>query len=255
LAWRNAVLKQMTDDELYERAAETLLATWEAYARGSRAARLVHEDGVAIGVFPAEPERDIYNNALLTRGLSADRVARAAEAVERAYGDAGIGEFAIWVRETDEAARAELEARGYGVTERSRAMGMTLDDRPRPDSTVSISEASWAEHLGVLGVPPALLAGLTPSPFHVLAARGTGRPLATGMSLDHHGDCGINNVVTALLARRRGLGTAITVRLVLDAAARGCSTATLFSSPVAEGVYRSVGFRDLGAILEYSPGA
>jgi hypothetical protein len=245
----------MTDDELYERAAETLIATWEAYARGSRGARLHRGDAAAVAVFPAEPERSIYNNALLTRHLLRTEARETADAIERLYEGAGIDDYALWVCEQDAGARDELETRGYAVSERSRVMGMTLDDLPSPDSTVSISEASWAEHLEVLGTPADLLAGLVPNPFHVLAARRTGRPLATGMSLDHLGDCGVNNVVTALLVRRRGLGTAITTRLVLDAAARGCSTATLFSSPIAEGVYRSVGFRDLGGILEYSPAA
>jgi hypothetical protein len=52
---------------------------------------------------------------------------------------------------------------------------------------------------------------------------------------------------------RRGLGTALTALHVHDALARGCQTASLQSTEMAEGVHAAVGFRDLGRILEYVP--
>jgi predicted GNAT family acetyltransferase len=54
-------------------------------------------------------------------------------------------------------------------------------------------------------------------------------------------------------ARRRGLGTALTAQHLHDALARGCQTASLQSTPMAERVYAAVGFRDLGRILELRP--
>jgi GNAT superfamily N-acetyltransferase len=62
------------------------------------------------------------------------------------------------------------------------------------------------------------------------------------------------NVGTVEKARRRGLGTALTAAQVHDARARGCRTASLQSTQMAERVYAAVGFRDLGQILEYVPG-
>jgi hypothetical protein len=41
--------------------------------------------------------------------------------------------------------------------------------------------------------------------------------------------------------------------LVHEAAERGCRTASLQSTAIAERVYAGVGFRDLGLILEYVP--
>ena len=73
------------------------------------------------------------------------------------------------------------------------------------------------------------------------------------MALDHGGDCGIYNVTTLEHARRRGLGTALTALHVHDALARGCQTASLQSTPMAERVYAAVGFRGLGRITEYVP--
>ena len=61
------------------------------------------------------------------------------------------------------------------------------------------------------------------------------------------------NMSTIEAARRRGLGTALTARHVHDAVDRGCSTASLQSTAMAERVYAAVGFRDLGRFLEYVP--
>jgi predicted GNAT family acetyltransferase len=49
------------------------------------------------------------------------------------------------------------------------------------------------------------------------------------------------------------VGTALTAAHLHDALARGCRTASLQSTEVAERVYVSLGFRDLGRILEYVP--
>src|SRR3954452_11321187 len=48
---------RVTDAELYRRGAETLLACWDAIARGSRRAAVLRLPGVAAAVFPAGPER------------------------------------------------------------------------------------------------------------------------------------------------------------------------------------------------------
>jgi predicted GNAT family acetyltransferase len=77
--------------------------------------------------------------------------------------------------------------------------------------------------------------------------------VATAMAFDLDGDCGIYNVGTLKRARRRGLGTALTALHVHDALARGCETASVQSTEMAERVYAAVGFRDLGRFLEYVP--
>jgi GNAT superfamily N-acetyltransferase len=245
----------LTDTDLYARGAETLVASWEAIARGSRVAAVLRTSGVAAAVFPADPERGIYNNALLARDLGPAERDDAVVAMEAAYASAGVGRFAAWVHESDEAMRAELEARGYTLDTSTRAMGMALGDiRPVPDE-IDIAAADWSEYLRYLEafeLPPDLLAGVDPTAFHLLVARLEGDVVASGLAFDFGDDCGIYNVSTIERARRRGIGTALTARLVRDAAERGCGTATLQSTEMAEGVYASVGFRDLGRFLEYA---
>ena len=245
-------LAVIADSNLYARGNATLLASWDAYARGSAGAELHRLDGVAAAVFPSEPERGVFNNALLDRGAGAPAV----DAMEAAYRSAGVERFAAWVHETDEGMQAEFRGRGYTVDTTTRAMGMSLDEIAARGPEADVTAAGWTDHLDHLeaaGVPEGLLRGADPAAFHVVTGRAGGRDVATAIAIDHEGDCGIFNVSTFAEARRRGLGTAMTLRLLRDAAARGCTTASLQSTEIAERVYAAAGFRDLGRFVEYVP--
>ena len=96
--------------------------------------------------------------------------------------------------------------------------------------------------------------GVDVSPqLEAVVRHAAGGNVATAIAFDHDGDCGIYNMSTVEEARRRGLGTALAARHVHDAVDRGCSTASLQSTAMAERVYAAVGFRDLGRFLEYVP--
>ena len=245
-----------TNDELYVRGTATLLASWEEYARGSADAALKRLDGVSAAVFPSDPERGVYNNALLDRDLGPTKRAAAAAAMEAAYRAAGVDRYAAWVHESDGGMRADLGSRGYTVEESTRAMGMSLEDILIALPEVELGPLDWDEYLEYLrlvGVPPGLLSGADPGAFHTLGARLNGENVATAIAFDHEGDCGVYNMSTLEAARRRGLGTALAARHLHDAVERGCSTASLQSAPIAERVYAALGFRDLGRFLEYVP--
>jgi ribosomal protein S18 acetylase RimI-like enzyme len=224
----------------------TVIASWAEYARGARAASVRRLPGVTAAVFPEGPERAVYNNAVLGE-------AGAVDAMEAAYAEAGVERFAAWTHERDTPTRAELEGRGYAVVETTRAMGMPLTAARPPRADVDLRPASWAEYLRVDDLPEGILAGVDPDAFHVVVGYLDGEAVAAGIAYDHQGDCGVYNVGTHAHARRLGIGTAVTAALVRDARARGCETASLQSTPMAEGVYAAVGFRDLGRILEYRP--
>jgi ribosomal protein S18 acetylase RimI-like enzyme len=243
----------LTAADLYQRGADTLLASWRHYAQEATAAALMRSPGVAIAVFPHEPERSVYNNALFERHLTPTERDDAIEAMEAAYHQAGITSFAAWVHESDAALCADLERRGYTTAESTRAMGMTLDEIRVDPSPVELAQADWSEHLRVAELPAQLLGAGDHTALHILVARLAGENLATAIAFDLGSDCGIYNVGTRKHARRRGLGTAVTVAHLHDALDRGCHTASLQSTPMAEQLYASIGFRDLGRILEYVP--
>ena len=243
-----------TAAELYRRGCATLLASWEEYARGATGAAVRRFPGVVAAVFPDGPERAVYNNAVLDAGLTADGRADAVDAMEAAYAAAGVTRFAAWTHETDHAMRRELERRGYVLDTTTRAMGLSLDDVRVPRPRIALGPATWPEYLRSEGLSPDFLRAADHAALHVLVARLDGTVVAAALAYDHGDDCGIYNVGTVERARRRGFGTAVTAAQVHDARARGCTTASLQSTPMAESVYAAVGFRDLGRILEFVPG-
>lgn len=132
-------------------------------------------------------------------------------------------------------------------------MGMSVAQVAVPRPEADIGRAEWLEYreyLRVVGLPAGLLSRVGPTAFHVVAARAGDENVGTAIAFDHDGDCGIFNVSTLEAAGRRGIGAALMARLVADAAAGGCSTASLQSTEMAERVYATVEFRDLGRILE-----
>src|ERR1700729_2278291 len=243
----------LTDADLYCRGAKTLLACWEVYARGCPGATVIRSPYVTVAVFPHGPERAFLNNALLERDLAVSGRARALAATEAAYASAGITRFAAWVHESDLAMREDLRARGYVLAESTRAMGMALGGLRVARSAVTLADPDWPEYLRIIGVPPGFARQADRDAFNVLIAAPDGVGVAAAMAVDCDGDCGIYNVATLEHARRRGLGTALTALLAQDARARGCRTASLQSTPMAERVYAALGFRDLGQILEFVP--
>jgi GNAT superfamily N-acetyltransferase len=247
------LLESSEQEELYLRGSHTLLASWEEYARGATGAALHRLPGVAIAVFQHEPERAVYNNALLERDLGAGDRAGALDAMEAVYAAAGVARFAAWVHESDQPMRAELERRGYTLDTTTRAMGMALDDIRLPRPQIPLGPADWPQYLEMESLPLDFLRTADHAAFHLLTARAGGELVAAALAYDFSGDCGIYNVGTVEKARRRGLGTALTAAQAHDARDRGCRTASLQSTQMAERVYAAVGFRDLGRILEYVP--
>ena len=147
---------------------------------------------------------------------------------------AGVDRYAIWAHESEQAANAEMTRRGFRVDTTTRAMAMSLDEIAVPRPEIELGPPDWNEYLRIIEVPDELLAGVDASHFHVLVARLEGENAAAGMAYDHDGDCGIYNVGTLPHARRRGLGTALTGLHLYRARERGCATASLQSTEIAE---------------------
>jgi ribosomal protein S18 acetylase RimI-like enzyme len=244
----------LSESALYERMQANVLASWGQYAAGSTGARLVWLPNAGAAVFPALPERDVYNNALLARELVSAAATEALSAVEDEYSRAGVTGYAVWVHESEAASIAELERRRYHIDTCTHAMAMSLDGLQAPHPEVEIDTADWRDYLQVLTeleLPEGLLARVDGSTFEVLVALLDGSRVATALAYDHEGDCGIYNVGTMPHARRRGLGTALTALQLHHARERGCTTASLQATEMAQRIYAGLGFRDLGRFIEF----
>jgi GNAT superfamily N-acetyltransferase len=242
----------MSGPGLYARGVRTLVASWEVIARGSSGAAVEHFRGGSAAVFPVDPERRIYNNAVVARNLAPVPREKVLAGIEGAYTGAKVDRFAVWAHEGDEALRTDLERRGYMLADSTRAMAMTLDEIRVPRTEVDLAPADWQEHMRIIGAPPGLLGNADLSAFSLVVASLEGESVSTVVALDYEGDCGIYDVATLEHARNRGLATALIALQLHEALARGCRTASVQSTPMGESVYAAVGFRDIGRILEYA---
>jgi ribosomal protein S18 acetylase RimI-like enzyme len=236
---------------LYDRQVGTLVASWRAYARHSDGATVAEVEGAAVCLFPSAPESAIYNNALLPRGLGAAAADEVVAAVEATYREARIPTYAVWAHDSDLAAVTALERHGLRFDSATRAMAMSLEALTEPRPEVEQGDLDWAGYAAFEGIPD-LLRGATAAEFHLRTARLDGREVGAVIAYDHDGDCGIFNLGTVPEARRRGIGSALTALQLHAARERGCTTASLQATPIAEGVYAALGFLDLGRHLEYT---
>jgi len=234
--------------DVLARCVASLVASWERYAEWTPGATVLRDDDAAVGVFPAGPERDVFNNAVVL-----GEAQRALATIADAYGAAGIDRYAVWVHESRADAARVLERAGYHVVERTMAMVARLPAAaPARLASAPISAGTPAQLRAINDLPARFAPGMRPGGAARILVAGE-PPQAALLALDHEEDCALAWVSTLPSVRRHGLATALCVRALADAAARGCTTASLQSTPEAEGVYRAVGFEAIGRFREYAP--
>jgi hypothetical protein len=126
------------------------VASWEAYACGSRRAGVIGSQGLAAAVFRDGPERAILNNALLERDLTAADRASAVAAMEAAYASAGVTRFAAWVHETDQAMREHLGAREYTLVWAGHSSSAARIRSPSSSSPIAAASAGRSRMVPLL---------------------------------------------------------------------------------------------------------
>ncbi|HKY39744.1 MAG TPA: GNAT family N-acetyltransferase [Polyangiaceae bacterium] len=87
--------------------------------------------------------------------------------------------------------------------------------------------------------------GIGQTPWRMFVGRLEGRPVATNMLFCGGGVASVYAVAAVTDVRRQGIGGAITLSPLLDAARRGYRYAVLFSTEMGVGAYERIGFRVL----------
>lgn len=235
--------------ELFDRSVSTLVQSWGYLAKGSPGAAVIEADGAAIAAFVHEPDREFLNNTVLARGVA--DLGTVLDTVERVYAEHGVERYAVWVHESEEATAHEIGARGYGYDSSTRAMAMRIADLdPVDTSMLDLAEPSLDEFWHVAGLD-GLVPELSDDGAHFYVSRSNGEDAAMLMAFDHDGDCGIYMVGTVPAARGQGLATALSAHAAAEARVRGCTTVSLQSTEMAQGVYARAGFRNLGRFDEW----
>jgi GNAT superfamily N-acetyltransferase len=231
----------------------SLLAFWAGLARSSSGARVVRVEGIAAAVFPAPVEREVFNNAVAPRWRPLEGPALAALAA--LYRDNGIGRWQLWVHEDEPAQSRRAQAAGLVVDTSTLGMAMPLTreaiERWPREALDLVPDPAPEELREFFPSADRILPQLHVAGAHLYVARCEGEPACCTAAFDHAGDCTIQMVGTVDRFRRRGLATALVRHALRRAGERGCTSASLQATPMAEGIYTAVGFRPLGRYVEW----
>jgi GNAT superfamily N-acetyltransferase len=88
-------------------------------------------------------------------------------------------------------------------------------------------------------------------PMHCFLGCWQGKPVATSMLYLGKGVAAVHHVVTLPEYRRRGIGSAMTLRVLHEARERGYRVGVLTASPDGSGSYRKIGFREYCSVRRY----
>jgi GNAT superfamily N-acetyltransferase len=240
----------VTDAELTLRLRANLIAFKRLQVERGR---LMHRGWPGVDAFAvARRPRDLN----LQQAVYADvgSLADALPSLEQFYRDLGVPAWRVLTPGGDRAGHLLTRA-GYRAEGALPAMGLSLDDvmRRAPgialrelehmDEVVALNVAAYgAEWTDVLGA----WYGPRPPRMHALAAGEPGRADACGIALDVGDTAGIYLVATHPAARRLGLGTAVMCGLLEAARERGLVASVLQATDEGFGLYRRLGYRDLG---------
>jgi GNAT superfamily N-acetyltransferase len=180
-------------------------------------------------------------------------------ALEDFYRSVGVPRWRVWVPPGNPAGEA-LSRAGYHAEGGSPAMGLGLVDAPLTPPGIPLEQLPSQEELIPLnaeafGPESGMdLQAWHRHPYaqvHALGVHEGGRLAVGGMAYDAEDTAGIYLVATAPSARGRGLATELMRGLLMKARARGRTAAVLQSTNMGHGVYRRVGFRNLGTWVNW----
>jgi len=230
---------------------------WRLLAEGSSGGRLWEDSGVQAAIVPAAPDRSVFNSVFYR---DSDRLLESLEEIARAYGEAGVRAWTVWVPEGDVDTAAALERAGHKLDAEPRDMGMPLSELREPeagtDADVEFTERDDYAAIARLneiayGYPEGEFRAVAEAPMpglRIYFASLGGADVSTLGIWPHDGDAVVIWVATAPEARGRGLSTRLLTKALADARGAGLETSTLQATRLGRPVYERLGFRDFGAV-------
>lgn len=234
--------------------AQSQRAFYRAMAGGSPGARLLELDAVQATLVPVREWFSIFNSVLYTSPSSLERCHAQ---LARAYTDAGIKAWNVWVPPADAETGAMLESRGHhrdstpmlfaadiGALDLTPAIELDLDPHP---SWRLVAEINDHAH-GVLEPwsMAAVFQTMHDHASHLHIARMNGAPVSALIARERDADCYFWFVATVPDARGHGIASELMRHALRQAHQRGCTTTTLESTRMAETLYTNLGYHPLG---------
>jgi GNAT superfamily N-acetyltransferase len=223
---------------------------------GSDDSTLLERDGVLASIVPSAPERSVINSVVYRDPGS---LGGALDELARAYVEAGIHAWTVWVPEVDRNAAKLLEAAGHVLDATPTAMILDLAALPDPDGSeldwdsdaavedVSrINDLAYGFEIGEFG--GALMRRPAQVPLRLYQARVDGRPACVLGTVDDQEDCGVYLVATLKDYRGRGLARRLMHAALAEARDRGMRTSSLQATKFGYPVYERLGYEPICGI-------
>lgn len=250
----------MTDAELSARLRSNILDFKTVQARHGPL-RMYELPGVRAFALPQGRDNLFQQQALYEHPQA---LAEALAPLGAWYRELGVPAWRVPVLPGDTAAEAVLSRAGHRPEAAIPAMGLLLA-HPRPPRLPPGLTLEHPDDLGTvmelnglsygqenIGFYASWRTGTMPSAqVHAVVVREAGRALACGVCFEREDTAGIYLVATHPVARRRGLGELVMHGLHADARARGRSVTVLQATPMGHGLYRRLGYRDLGGWISW----
>jgi GNAT superfamily N-acetyltransferase len=242
------------EKELRRRAIDGVRDEVEAFGGGAPSSRLIRREGLVASLTPASPQRSLFNSVFLDDPAA---LAREYEGLAKAYEDAGVAAWTVWVADEDRASAGFLADRGHVLDAAPRAMAMELGRPPEvPDRPGGIEPGPCDVQTAAAlndraygydenGFQAALTSEIS---IRWQAAYADGEPVACVGAIEIGDDCCVTGVATPPEHRGRGIASWLMSWALADARGGGAATASLQATKAGAPIYERLGFRDFGFI-------
>jgi GNAT superfamily N-acetyltransferase len=226
---------------------------WVLYVEAAAGSGLFTEDDIQASIMPASPNRSFFNSVFYS---DPDHLVDALPRIAKSYDDAGVNAWTVWVPETDETAKAGLEAAGHVLDATPRAMGLDLDELrpPDPDPELEIRPEMDMEQIRRInevayGYAPGDFPSMEPLPeTHAYLSSLDGETVGTALLWDRGDDSEVTFVAVLPEARGRGVSGRILAHALEHERERGKKASTLIATKLGRPVYEKLGYRDAGGL-------
>jgi ribosomal protein S18 acetylase RimI-like enzyme len=236
-----------------ERHRGALMSFARLTGAGGENSSVVERDGVVASVCPAVPYASIVNSVGYR---DAQALAAGLDELARAYDEAGVRAWTVWVPEDDREAAALLESAGHRLDASPTAMVANLSNLPEADE----SDLDWDAD-----ADPAVVAEINDRAYEAPAgmftaaigrfgqieglrlyqARVGGDPACVLATYDNEDDCELYMVATKAEHRGKGLARRLTHRAMLEARDRGLKISNLQATKLGYPVYARLGYEPI----------
>lgn len=226
-------------------------------ATGADESRILERAGLTALIAPGCADRSLINSVAFDRRWP-EALIDALDDLSLLYADAGVNAWGVWALDGEQAVEAALANAGFTLDSEPFAMAAPIDEIRLDREASAETEIRWDPvalariNARAYGFPDeeliSVLAGMPAGDdvFTVFAVD-DGEPTACAMMARlPNNDCAVYFVATDPDRRGRGLGHAVMGAGLRLARARGCETTSLQSSAPGYGLYRKLGYRDLG---------